>query len=86
MDLLSNFLDAFKKRIKDPRVFKNNIAQIISDVVGFEVPSENIEIKSGTIFVSGSSYIKQALFQQKETILQKLKESPTAENKIFDIR
>ncbi|MCX6754995.1 MAG: hypothetical protein NT068_00440 [Candidatus Nomurabacteria bacterium] len=54
---------------------KDTIRTIISEEIGFEIKSEDIEIKNGTVQLNIKPIYKNEIFMKQEKILAKLTEN-----------
>lgn len=67
------YLEKFKKILNQTSFQKENILNIISDEIKFELKPENIKIKETNILLVGiSPIIKNEIFLHKEKILSRL--------------
>ena len=69
------YLEKFKKILNQTSFQKENILNIISDEIKFEIKNENIKIKDTNIILVGlSPVVKNEVFIHKEKILNRLKD------------
>ena len=80
---ISGFLEKFKKFDADKSLQRENIAKVLEKILGASVPTKNITIKGGALWIQGSPALKQEIFLKKTEILSVL---ASAGEKIFDIR
>ncbi len=72
MDLISSFLDKFKK-FEDPKKARGQIAKIISAELGEEISESAVTIKNKAIFLNINPMLKSQIFIKKEKILSAIK-------------
>ncbi len=70
-DLLGKYNDLFFSG----SLKKDTIRTIISEEIGFEIKSEDIEIKNGTVQLNIKPIYKNEIFMKQEKILAKLAEN-----------
>lgn len=74
MSLFSSILSELSKKIQGAELFKNDIAQIVSDTVGVSITKDQLEIKEGKLFISVSPTIKTKILFKKDNLLQRLQQ------------
>lgn len=73
MNLFSNTISEISKRLKGKELFKEDIAQIISLEVGSTIKPDEVQIKSGVLFLNISPTLKSIVYIKKQKILKSLK-------------
>lgn len=79
-NLISNFLDKFRKIISSSENDYKIIAETISKHITISIISKQIKIKNTTIFVEGSPVLKNEILIHKHGILSDLKELLPSKN------
>jgi len=72
MDLISNFLDKYAKNIDKSKLVKSEIVKIISQKVGIEINSKQIELKNKNLILKTSPKIKLTILLNKKSILEEI--------------
>ncbi|MCX6713779.1 MAG: hypothetical protein NTV48_01605 [Candidatus Vogelbacteria bacterium] len=72
MDTISKFLDKYAKNINKSRLVKDEIIKIISEKIGVEVNSKQIELKNKNLILKTSPKVKLAVILHKKVILEEI--------------
>ena len=72
MDIVSKFLDRYAKNIDKSKLVKGEIVKIISQKVGIEINSKQIELKNKNLILKTSPKIKLTILLNKKSILEEI--------------
>ncbi len=72
MDLIGKFLDKYAQKIDKSKLVKSEIVKIISQKIGIEVNSKQIELKNKNLILKTSPKIKLAIILNKQEILKEI--------------
>lgn len=81
---IADYLEKFKNIGQTERQLKNQIVQVISEAVGVQIETKQINIKNGAVVLKVSPGIKNSIFIKQNLILTKLNNQ--SELKIHSIR
>lgn len=71
MDIIGSFLEKFK-HIKDPKKDREQIANIISEIIEFEINESELDVLQKRIRVNVLPMLKTQIFIKKEVILRSI--------------
>lgn len=71
---ISGFLEKFKNITPPDKFVKDELVDVVKDVVGIDIEKENIGVRNGTIFISVDPIVKNEIFLKKREVLESLKE------------
>ena len=71
---IKDLLSRFNNILLDEEGKKESVRKVISEVIGVEINSEDVKIKSGTVFLNLKPIYKNEIFMKQEKIFEKLKE------------
>jgi hypothetical protein len=71
---IKDLLLKFNNLLVSGEVKKSLIAEVVSSVVGFQVNTEDVEVKNGSLFLNIKPIHKAEVFKKKETITLKLED------------
>ncbi len=72
MQNISDFLEKFRKIIKDDSNLRETISLVIKQNINVIIKEKDIEIKNNIIYLKENNYIKNEIFFKKEKILNDL--------------
>ncbi len=75
MSLFHSILSQLQEKISKETMATENVAHIISTVVGTTVTKEQITIEKNTVRIKASPTVKMALLLQQKKIIEALKEN-----------
>ncbi len=87
MKLVGDFLSRFQNLTPPNDAVKRAVQEALREVVGVEVPRENISIQYGVVFLKTSSIVKNTIRLQRGKILETIFSAlPKARDSIRDLR
>ncbi len=72
---ISSFLNKFSNDINNSEIQRLEIIRVIKEVSNIDINLDNIEIKDLVVYIKASPVVKNALFINKNKIIDKVAES-----------
>ncbi len=72
MKTISGLLKRFKNLEAPDRVIKDAAIKAVEVIIGIKINKEDIKINNKVLFITTSSSIKAAIFENKDTILSRI--------------
>ncbi len=85
MKTISGLLKRFKNLEAPDKVIKEATIKAIESIVGIKINKEDIKINNKTLFITISSSIKAAIFENKDLILSRIN-NLLNKDQIFNIK